>query len=762
MQNFEEQFQGKLLTVAYEHLKVSSIAISVHAIILASILYPYVAHTLLVIWLVLLLGVSLYRFKLAKDFARNPHQYSIKQWESNFIKPLFVSSFLWSVVPFLFFVADNYLIQAAMLVLYAGLSAGAISALSSMIKALNIFVLMLLVPIIIVLFMQQTQIHIALALLASLFLALVIVAGRRFHGNYRDILEAKQMYKEEKEKSSVWNERFEIIFKNAPVGIFFYDNNLVIKEVNQEFMNFLEAPKEFLIGLDLHTIPDKRILPTLRAPIDGLYGSYEGEYNSKYKQKELYISMQTSPLQDSQHRVVGAIGIVSDITEKMVIQKKIEHQAKFDILTNIPNRLTLKEQVEREILRFQRHKVLFAILFLDLDHFKNINDSLGHAIGDRLLIAMAEKLKNAIRDEDTVARIGGDEFVILMSDLSSNQKIAANTAEHLALRVSNMLHEPILIEGHQLRVSSSIGIALVGENDSAEDLFKHADIAMYQAKKDGRAITRFYQQEMDIWVKRRVELENGLRNALFANELEVYYQPIIALESSEIIGAEALLRWNSQEFGTISPVEFIPIAEDSGLIIQIGDFVLERALNEFARWKQNEGFGEKLHKIAINISVRQFKMKNFVAKLKEAIEKSGVDPHHVEIEIVESIIIDDVNEAKQKMQEIRNLGVGLSIDDFGTGYSSLLYLKQLSFTTLKIDRSFVGDIDKDEEDKELIETVINIAKKFNLKVVAEGVENEVQHNFLAAKACDYFQGFYCSPAVKSDAFLELLKSKNTL
>lgn len=762
MNNFEEHFQAKLLTIAYEHLKLSSLAIAVNAVILGFIVYPYVATLHLTLWVILMISISLYRFKSAKNFEQNPNQKSMKKWESDFFIALFISSFLWALVPFLFFVEDNYLIQAAILLLFAGLSAGAISALASIAKAFNMFLLMLLVPLIIVLFMQQTQIHLGMGLLVCVLLALVLVAGKRFHGNYTNILEMKLMYEKEKEKFNVSKERFEIIFKSTPVGIFFYGPDLVIKEVNQEFINFLEAPEDFLIGLDLNTLPDQRIVPALRAPMDDINGVYDGEYHSKYKQKDLYVSMKTSPLKDSARNIIGAIGIISDVTEKMRIQNKIEHQAKFDTLTDIPNRMTLKEQIEREIVRYQRHKTLFAILFLDLDHFKNINDSLGHAIGDALLVEVAKKLQQSIRKEDTVARIGGDEFVILMPDLPSDEKIAANVVEHLALKLFTILAEPLFVDKHELIISSSIGIALVSQNDTADDLLKHADIAMYQAKNDGRGTTRFYEREMDVWVKRRLELENGLRNALLNNELELYYQPIVALESSQIIGAEALLRWNSKEFGSISPVEFIPVAEESGLIIQIGEFVLYKALHEFVAWQKEMGLEQVLKKIAINISVRQFKMPNFVTQLKNAIKVSGINPHNVEIEIVESIIIDDVNDAKQKMQQIQELGIGLSIDDFGTGYSSLLYLKQLPFTTLKIDRSFVKDIDSDEEDKELVETVLNIAKKFNLEVVAEGVENQAQHHFLQAKACDYFQGFYCSPAVPSDAFLEMLKSKNSI
>ncbi|WP_428737777.1 putative bifunctional diguanylate cyclase/phosphodiesterase [Sulfurimonas sp.] len=761
MKNLEEVFHAKLVKIAYEHLKVSSIAIAVNAVLLAYILYPYVDNTILVIWLVLTVSVTMYRFFLAKRYHKDPTKMTAQQWEYKFLIALFFSSVLWTTIPIFFFVEGNYMVQAAVLIVYAGLAAGAVSSLASLKKAFRMFLLVLMVPIIIILFLQNTQVHFAMGLLVSLYLALVLVVGERFYGNYRSILESKMMYEEEKEKFSVSRERFEILFKSAPVGFFFYDQDFIIREVNQKFVEFLEAPKEFLIGLNLKQIPDQRIFPALQSAMDNINGMYEGEYKSQYKKKQMYVDLQTSPLRDTSGKVIGAIGIVNDITEKMHALKQIEHQAMYDTLTNIPNRLTLIERVERELIRFKRHNVIFAVLFLDLDHFKNINDSLGHAVGDSLLNEVASRLQSIVRSEDTVARIGGDEFVILLPDLSYDEKMAANKAERIALKIYTVFEEPFSILDHQLSISTSIGIALASnEDENADDILKHADIAMYQAKKEGRATSRFYQQQMDIWIKRRLELENGLRNSFYNNELQVYYQPIVEVQSGNIIGAEALLRWNSKEFGSVSPVEFIPVAEESGLIIQIGDFVMRKAFSQFVKWKQECKDTLKLEKIAINISVRQFSRVDFIANVKNAISMSKIEANNIEMEIVESIIIDDLVKAKEKMQELRSLGLHLSIDDFGTGYSSLSYLKQLPFTTLKIDRSFVQDIDVDEEDKELIETILNIAKRFNLQVVAEGVETLEQLRFLQEKECNLYQGFYCSPAVSAEEFMQLLEKQN--
>lgn len=759
----EEVFHAQLIDASYKQLKFFSLISIAAAFLLSFIVFPYVHGIALGIWLEFLVTISLYRIMLASRYKTDINRYSITKWKKLYLSTLAISNILWMLPPFLFFNVDNIMIQSAIIILYIGLSVSAINSLLFFIKAYNTFLVMVLGPIILVLFMQQTQLYMAMGILVSLFLGLLIMVGKRFYKAYEDIFKFNMLYEEEKQKSVVSEERFEIIFKAAPVGFVFYDEKLIIREVNKKFTEFLEAPKEFLVGLDLHMLGDQRILPTLKAAIDNKQGNYDGMYSLPSKHKNMYISMQTSPIRDDTGKVIGAIGIVTDTTEKMRAQQQIERQAKYDLLTNIPNRLTLKEYIDREIIRYQRHGVIFAVLFLDIDHFKNINDSLGHAMGDKLLIEVSYKLQELIRREDIVSRLGGDEFVILAPDLSTNHNIAAAKAEQIATKVYEHFKEPIHVDTHSLKVSASIGIALISsKEEKADDILKHADLAMYAAKDDGRDTKRFYQEEMEVWVKRRVQLESGFKKSLENGELDVYYQPIVEVQSGNIIGAEALLRWHSKEFGYVEPEEFIPVAEESGLIMQVGDFVMQRAFEQFLVWKKKFKNLHKLQKIAINVSVRQFNTEDFIPKLKKAIEVSGIDPKNVEIEIVESIVIDDIKTAKVKMEEMRSLGFSLSIDDFGTGYSSLSYLKQLPFTVLKIDRAFIQDLSVDEDDKELVETILNIAKRFKLHVVAEGVETAEHYRFLKEKGCDYFQGYYCSQALTSEGIINLLNENKCL
>ncbi|DAB29325.1 MAG TPA: hypothetical protein CFH84_10110 [Sulfurimonas sp. UBA12504] len=746
--NYEE-----LLKRAIGHLRLSSVAIVVNAFALSAVMYGKIENTELFTWLLLLIGVSSFRFLSSWYYKNYQENFSLEEWRYIFYFPLIFSSFLWGYASFFFFLEGNILYQAILIIIVAGLSAGGISSLSSLNKAVNIFLFLLIVPLIVRLAMQGGFEYNIITALVILYLFLIYKIAGQFHEHYFDIINSREMYEEEREKLLRSEERFGKMFKQAPLGIVIYDNDLIIREANQELVDFLEAPHDFLIGLDLHTLPDNSLLPSLESPLNDIEGFYEGEYRTKYKQKDLWISMSTSALKDANHNIIGGIGIISDITQRMLTQLKYEYQASHDQLTNIPNRAALLERIKYEIIRYQRHEVRFGLLFLDLDNFKNINDSLGHAIGDKLLKETAMRLKNIIRIEDTVARIGGDEFVMLLPDLGTDENKSATNAEYIAQKVHQALRKPFEIEGYKLNISSSIGIALIdNKKEDEHDLLKHADIAMYQSKKAGKNMSTFYQHKMDEWVKRRLGIENGLRDAIENREFEIHYQPIVEFSSGKLMGAEALLRWNSKEFGSVGPDEFIPIAEESGLIINIGAWVLEKSVQQFVAWKQAYGHISSFTRIAVNVSVRQFNYPDFVKQVEEILYSSGITPQSLELELVESIIVKDIHSARKKMDKLRKLGVRLSIDDFGTGYSSLAYLKRLPFTTLKIDKSFVQDIQDDVDDKELISTILTIAKNFNLEVVAEGVESYEQYSFLHERLCDYMQGYYCSRPMSVENF----------
>ncbi len=753
----ETQVRAEMLTIAYDHLGLSSLAVVVNAFVLSMAFWSVIDHAALLIWFISLFSVSLLRYYSALRFRHRREAYTAGYWEQLFLIGVTVSALIWASASLVLFAQESIMHQAMLIIVLAGMSAGAVSSLASVLTAIRIFLILVLVPVFIRLLLQGTELHYWVALLIGLFLVLVLIISKRFNENNLKAIKSRLMYEKAKEERDLTAERFETVFREAPAGIFLYDADLKILEINQEFSDFLDAPPDFLIGLDMKQLPDQRILPAIQAVLDNIGGFYEGQYRTQYRGKEIWISMRTSSVLDAGRHVIGGIGIVSDITERMNDQKKIQHQAYYDALTNVPNRSLLMEKIHQEISRFKRHQIIAGVLFLDLDHFKNINDSLGHQIGDLLLIETAKRLQTILRDEDTVSRLGGDEFVILLPDLGTEPIPALSKAEHVAQKVHRALEEPFILQGHKLSTSTSIGMVITdNDNITTEELLKHADMAMYQAKKEWRGSTSFYRPELDRVIKRRLTIDNALRSAVSSNELEIYFQPITEFATGTIIGAEALLRWENQELGMITPDEFIPIAEESGVIIDIGEWVLNRACEQFVQWQKELGAASHLRKIAVNVSSKQFNETTFVDKVLHAVSRSGIGPGQLELELTESIIIDNIEKISEKMKLLRAHMVDISIDDFGTGYSSLSYLKKLPFSTLKIDKSFTQDIQTDADDAQLIRTIITIAHSFKLNVIAEGVETAEQYAFLNENHCSCFQGYYCSPPLPGREFGDLL------
>lgn len=423
--------------------------------------------------------------------------------------------------------------------------------------------------------------------------------------------------------------------------------------------------------------------------------------------------------------------------ERVVAKETIQYQAYYDSLTDLPNRRLLIERLDQEIARSIRHGHIGAVLFLDLDHFKTINDSLGHAVGDKLLQEVARRIRRRLRAEDTAARLGGDEFVILLSEVGDTPVDVMDNVMKLADTILRLLEQPLQIDGQELHITGSMGIAIFPLSEANSDqLLQKSDVAMYEAKQAGRNAVRIFQPEMQRTVDERTATEKGLRRALAEDELELYFQPQVD-EEDNILGLEALLRWNHPAKGVIAPNEFMPIAESTALVLQIGDWVLNTACKHLSEINAD---GELT--MSINISPRQFGEPEFVDKVKKAIAGNGVNPENVQLEITEGTLIKNIETAIVKMQRLKAIGVGFSIDDFGTGYSSLSYLKRLPVDILKIDKSFVLDIDEDENDAVIVETIIAMAKHIEVDVVAEGVENAKILDHLKSRGCRKFQGFH--------------------
>ena len=439
---------------------------------------------------------------------------------------------------------------------------------------------------------------------------------------------------------------------------------------------------------------------------------------------------------------------VRRIIEANRAEKRVRHLAYSDSLTGLPNRSLFFDQLSRRIDEARKTGESVAVLFLDLDRFKNVNDSLGHDVGDRLLVAVAQRIRNSVRNADCVARLGGDEFTVVLANVVS-PAAAATAAQNICRSLANSFQ----IEGHDIFITTSVGISMYpNDGGDAGTLLKHADTAMYRAKKT-KAGFQFFEAAMEQSISERVRLENDLRRSLQRNELEVYYQPQARFENNHIVGMEALVRWNHPTRGLVSPLEFIPLAEEAGLIEAIGEWVLRTSCAQLQRWMQS---GLPVIRVSVNLSVKQLLQPDFTLTVERALEDTGLPPHLLELEITESTLMEHAEDTLEALDRLRSLGVRLAIDDFGTGYSSLSYLKRFPVDVVKIDRSFVRDVPHDADDAAIVKGIIALAHSLRLEVVAEGVETEGQHEFLRAQACDMLQGYYLSTPVPADQFARYL------
>ena len=460
------------------------------------------------------------------------------------------------------------------------------------------------------------------------------------------------------------------------------------------------------------------------------------------------------PQRKAEH-IVGAAVAFIDITERRVAEERIRHLAYYDALTGLPNRLLFQDRLAKALASARRRREKVALLFMDLDRFKTINDSLGHSIGDCLLNECAERLKNWAREQDTVARLGGDEFVVVLTALKD-----VTDAAVAASRIMQAMSVKFVIQGHLLSVTCSLGISVFPDHGTdGEALLKNADAAMYCGKENGRNNFQFFTQDMNVRAVERLTLENDLRLALEKKELFLMYQPQRGVATAKVTGAEALLRWQHPRLGLVPPDKLIPIAENSGLIIPIGEWVLRTACAQVRQWQDQ---GLPALPVAVNVSAVQFRQKNFPELIGRVLHETGLPPQYLELELTESMLLSNADVTLSVLQELKEMGVKLSIDDFGTGYSSLSYLKHLPVYKLKIDRSFVRDITVDPDDAAITGAIINMAKSLDLKVIAEGVENEGQMSFLRQHNCDEIQGYYFSRPLGAADFAEKLRSSPSL
>ncbi len=451
--------------------------------------------------------------------------------------------------------------------------------------------------------------------------------------------------------------------------------------------------------------------------------------------------------------IIGAIETLRDITEQKRYQHQLEHQANYDILTGLANRNLLHTRLAHTIVQAERDNFLLAILFLDLDNFKQINDTLGHEAGDEVLREVGRRIKTTVRDMDTVARLAGDEYVVL---LHAPPNIAHVTS--VVHRLLDLIGKKMNVMGREIYIGSSVGIAIFPKDgQDAETLLKNADAAMYRAKQRDRGGFRYYTEDLNQDAMQWLELKQDLHNALISGQFEMYYQPQYDIQNQCITGAEALLRWNHPQKGLLSPDMFIPLAEETGLIIPIGNWVVNTAVSDAQQWQ--DAYGSEL-RLSINISARQFRYQELLELLEQVIDRTGFHPFNLELELTESLVMSNPEKANALLKQLKDKGFSLAMDDFGTGYSSLAYLRKFPFDMIKIDQSFIHELCDDKGSKAIVRAMLQLGKALDLRIVAEGVNTAEQCQFLETEGCDEIQGFWFSRPLRTDDFLKLLQKKN--
>lgn len=712
-------------------------------------------------WYAILALVLLSRGLLERRYAQaKPTGDQLLIWRWWFRAGILFTSLLFGSTSLLFFPQDAVAYQVFTMLLLAGMSAGALTILVSDFISFVIYVSLLMLPAVIVSAGYGDNLHLGMALLVFAFYLLLLRSSHKMNELVKSSLVLRYENRElvhslEKEKNRLDN-RLGRILNDSSNEIYVMDaQTLVCLQVNVGATQNLGYTKEEMDEkgmLEILSQLERQEFEQLVQPL--LDGTQESVfYSGQHRRKDASTYDVEGRLQlSTEEEPPVFVATVMDITERKESERKLVQQANFDQLTELPNRYYMLHRIDNAFARAKRKKQMVALLFMDLDNFKIINDTLGHNIGDELLKQAANRIRSVLRTSDTPARLGGDEFLVMLEDLRQ-----AEQAEVVARKLVCGFEKPFKVDSQEIYTTTSIGISIYPtDGESADLLMRHADTAMYQVKMNGRSHFQYFSQSMRAANEEQVILETHLRKALNNNELDLAYQPKIDVLSGRIVGAEALLRWNSQELGVVPPDKFIHVAENIGLIQSIGNWVLTTACTEAKCWQT---LSEEMAHVAVNVSSHQFRAGKLLNEVDQVLQSSGLPAQALELEITESLLVQDTSEPLEILQALSERGISLALDDFGTGYSSLSYLKRFPLQVLKIDRSFVRDLAVDQNDEALVEAIVAMAHSLNLDVVAEGVESQEQLEFLRQRKVKFVQGYLFSKPVPAEEFRYMLEQQ---
>ena len=702
-------------------------------------LYPFLKIKIL-IWYVTILLLILYRGYNTYLFYKNKNKFSMDIWYKKFIFFAITTALIYSALGFYYIHYLDHYHQLFIGTILLGLSGGSAFSLSQDLKLSIIYVFLLMFPMTItLLFLDSMPLHNMMALMFFMYCIAQVVIFYRIHKQSRtiSILELD-------------NTLLQTLFKNAPLALFTYNKNLEIVDCNNALVEIFHNDKKNIVGMNLNTLPDSKVIKTFSKAIREGSASYEGEYTSLYGE-DFWFSIKTFTFSDNTNNSLFGIAIMENKTKEHNVIQRMEYLVEHDPLTGLHNRRGFKNHMDK-LVDDKMHQNYYSLLFyMDLNQFKAINDSMGHVFGDDVLMAVSQRLKKSVDDKCTIYRLGGDEFVVVVSHITQDKKSLDLKAEKYVKQIQSIFIKPYIVNKISLYISGSIGIVYIEPNyKNIEEILRHADLTMYQAKKSYTHIAH-YNSSLDKKQKELFLLQHNLTYATKRNQIELYFQPIVKIKDNSLQAAEMLIRWRHPDKGILSPDEFIPLAKKAGILSKITWWLIDKVCQQIAKWKHDGHW--KVQYISVNINAIQFLEHGFVETFLKHLNSYGIHTNDILLEITEQSLIDGFIHAQDTIDELKRCGVQCAIDDFGTGYSSLSYLKKLSFHTLKIDRTFVKDIAKNEKEVILMKTILDIAKQFNYNIVVEGIETEKQRKMLSTldETLNY-QGYLYSKPIKADEF----------